>query len=188
MLSALSLESARHRAKAFARRFAQAREGMNAVEFAMITPFMLALFFGANEFSNAMTIDRKVTAAANSVADLVAQAQTVDDSDIADVFDAAKAIIVPFPTSPIKVVVSSVVADGQGKTTVAWSDGYATPPRAKGSAITLPNGIVTAGGSVIMSEVTYSYESPIGVAITGPINLKDTFYLKPRRTLKVARK
>ena len=39
-------------------------------------------------------------------------------------FDAAKAIIVPFPTSPIKVVVSSVVADGQGKTTVAWSDGY----------------------------------------------------------------
>ena len=49
--------------------------GVAAIEFAMIVPIMSAMFIGAVEVSQAITVDRRVTQVASSTADLVARAE-----------------------------------------------------------------------------------------------------------------
>ncbi len=72
-------------------------------------------------------------------------------------------------------------------TEVGWGDAYNTNPYAPGSAFTLPAGLGSTGDSVIVGEVTYTYNSVIGQFLGGPKELTDTFYMQPRRTLRVVR-
>ena len=162
------------------------RKGLSAIEFAILAPVMISFYFGGVEISDVMTVDRRVTTVASATADIVAQATQIDNSDIQDVFTAASSIMQPYNGAGIQIVVSSV-ADNNGVATVLWSDGYQTSPRGVGSTVTLPSGLLTPGGSVVMAEVTYVYDSPFAdFYIINPV-LTDTFYLKPRRVLQIPR-
>jgi Flp pilus assembly protein TadG len=170
------------------RGFARNTRGMVAVEFALIIPVMITIYFGTIETTNAMTAARRVTAVAQTAADLTAQAASVSTSDMSDIFAASTAILTPFPTNVVKIVVTSVVANGSNATTVGWSKAYGTGATAlaTGNSVTLPTGLTTANSSVIMVSVVYTYSSPIGTFITGPITMTETAYLKPRRSTSVA--
>jgi len=169
------------------RRFGCDARGLAAVEFALIVPLMLTLYFGTLETSDALTASRRVTNVAQTAADLVAQVTTVSSSDLTDIFAASTAILTPFDTSAVKITISSVVADSSNKTTVAWSSTYNGTARITNSAVTLPTGLTSANTSVIMAEVTYTYTSPIATFITGPIVMTETAYLRPRRSVTVAK-
>lgn len=163
------------------------RRGVAATEFALLLPVMLTLYFAGIEISNLLIVDRKVTAASNTVADLVAQATVVDNTEMQNIFNATAAILTPFPPGNFSVVLTSVVADGSNNTTVAWSDALNAAARTPGSNMALPTGLTTPGSSVIVSEVTYNYTSPIAQFLTGPVGITDESYLRPRRTLQVLR-
>ena len=45
---------------------------------------------------------------------------------------------------------------------------------------------MTTGGSVIIAEMAYNYASPTTKVITGPINMTNNFYTKPRRIAQIA--
>ena len=170
------------------RRFWRDTQGLAAVEFAMILPIMLTLYFGTLETVDALTASRRVANVAETAADLVAQETTVSSADLNDVFAASAAILTPYDTTAIKITISSVVASSSNVTTVAWSSAYGgATARTVNSTVTLPTGLTTAGSSVIMAEVTYSYVSPIAHFIVGPITMTETAYLRPRRSLTVAK-
>jgi len=163
--------------------------GMVAVEFALLIPVMLTMYFGTLETTNAMTAARRVTNVAQTAGDLTAQVTNVTTSDMNDIFAASTAILAPFPTNVVKITVSSIVAStsNASDTKVAWSDAYGgATARSTNSAVTLPTGLTTPGSSVIMVEVTYNYTSPIASFITGPIAMHEVAYLKPRRSTEVA--
>jgi len=75
--------------------------------------------------------------------------------------------------------------DAGGQVKVVWSEGHGTAPRAAGSAVATPAGILQANTSVIMAETTYAYDSLISSMINAPINMEDVFYLRPRRSDEV---
>jgi Flp pilus assembly protein TadG len=169
--------------------FARDTRALAAVEFALIVPVMITLYFGTVETTNALTASRRVTNVAQTAADLTAQATSVSTSDINDIFAASTAILTPFSTSAVKIVITSVVASSSSATTttVAWSKAYGGgTARAANASVTLPTGLTTAGSSVIMVEVAYTYTSPVGTFITGPITMSEVAYLKPRRSTSVA--
>jgi Flp pilus assembly protein TadG len=163
------------------------RTGVAAVEFALIFPLMITFYFGAMETSHMLTANRRVTSVAYTAADITAQAISVSDADVTDIFSASAAILRPFSTTPLSIRISSVVANSSGVNKVAWSDGYQIAGRAVNSTMTLPAGLTSPGTSVIVAEVTYQYSSPISQTITEDISFTDTAYLKPRRAGQVAR-
>lgn len=170
------------------RAFALNVRGMVAVEFALIIPVMITIYFGTVETTNAMTASRRVTSVAQTAADLTAQAASVSTADMNDIFAASTAILTPFPTNVVKITVTSVVANASNATTVGWSKAYGTGATAltTGNPVTLPAGLTTANTSVIMVQVVYTYTSPVSTFITGPITMTETAYLKPRRSISVA--
>lgn len=176
----------RHNTKGLQRFFANCA-GIAAVEFALIFPLMIAFYFGAIETSHMLTANRRVTSVAYSAADITAQAMSVSNSDMSDIFAASSAILRPFSTTPLSIRISSVVADSGGVNKVAWSDGFQGPALAVGSTVSLPAGLTSPGTSVIVAEVTYRYSSPISQTVTEEVTFTDTAYLKPRRASQVAR-
>lgn len=169
------------------RTFSDDTRGLSAIEFAFILPVMIIIYFGTVEISQLLTIDGKVTKVASTTADLVSQSTTLDDAQIADVFEASTSIIAPFTAANVSVVISSVESDAGGNVTVAWSDAYNGSARTAGSPITLPAGLLQPNTSLIFSEVSYNYTSIIGEFVSGTVTLTDNFYARPRNSLTVER-
>ncbi len=166
---------------------ARDERGVSAVEFAMLLPLMVSLYLGAVELSQGIGADRKVTLTARTVADLVSQVTSINNADMTNSLNAASSVIAPFSTAQLKVVVSSIAIDAQGKATIAWSDTLNGTARAKGSTVTLPSALAIPSSSLIWSEVSYTYKPVIGHVVTGTLNLKDQIYMRPRMSDSVAR-
>lgn len=171
-------------------RFRKAKDGLAAVEFALILPVMAMLFFGVVELSLALGCRADVANVASTVADLVAQESSMTTADMTNVFSAADAIIYPYSTTPAQITVSSIVYNTTTQSltsgTVAWSCTQGGTARATNSSVTLPSGLMTANGSVIMSEISYSYQSPTMKILTSPVTMANVFYTKPRRVSTIS--
>lgn len=163
--------------------FLKDRKGLAAVEFALIAPVMILMFYGAVELSSAVDCNARVSRAVSTVADLVAQETMISSSDASNVFLAAGAILVPYPSSGAKIVVSSLVNDATKGIIVSWSEAQNTTERTAPPA-NIPDGILPVGSSVIYAEITYSFSPAISYFI-GNIQLTNSFYSKPRRSTKV---
>lgn len=165
--------------------------GVSAVEFALIAPLLIGLYVGAIELGNALTINRRTSAVASTAADLAAQVKTVTAADLKDIVAASSSILTPYPATspfPLKIVLTSVVADDKNATKVDWS--YASnggTARACKSAVTLPAGLTQANSSVIMAEVTYAFTPLLNLSFANPgsFNMSRTFYARPRKSLTV---
>jgi Flp pilus assembly protein TadG len=160
------------------RSFARADGGAPAVEFAFVAPVMIVTFLGVAEAANYINAARKVSNIASSAADLVAQTTTINDDQMDDVMGALEVMLRPFDPGTAKIRISSVVADDEGETTIAWSDAQNWDPRPEGQPITLDQDIVPENQGIVMAEVEFSYHG---------LTFDDTFYLKPRRSTTVTR-
>jgi Flp pilus assembly protein TadG len=78
------------------RRLLKDRSGLAAVEFAMIFPMMVVMFFGVLELSAAISVDRKATLVARTLSDLTSQMVSVANADLVSFGEAAKAIMTPY--------------------------------------------------------------------------------------------
>ena len=172
--------------RSFLTRFRRDREGVSAVEFALIAPVMVLLYLGMVEISMALSVDRKVTNSASALADLVAQDDVITDGEMVDILNAGAAIIAPFDADDYSVRISSVSMSLVGEVEIDWSDAQGMPARAAGSQPTLPAGILSPGRSVVWVEVAYSYNAPFR-EITGDFDIEEEFFLRPRQSLTVSR-
>ena len=158
----------------------RARDGVSAVEFALIAPLMLLLYFGCIELSFMMMVDRKVTTSTATLGDLTARAATVTDDDLADIFQATRMIFQPYDVYKARLRISSLY-DDKGTVKVGWSDAYNISAYTEGQSVTVPDNLVPEDRSIIYAEIESDYESTLGYFITTKQTLKDKFYLRPRR-------
>lgn len=163
--------------------FLKNRKGLAAVEFALIAPVMIIMFYGSVELSSAIDCNERVSRVTATVADLVAQETAISSADTSNVFSAANAILFPYPSGSAHIVVSSLVTDASGKAKVDWSEAQNASKRTSPPA-NIPAGILPASSSVIYAEVTYAFTPAISYFV-GNVNLTSAFYSKPRRSAKV---
>ncbi len=168
------------------RGFAADQRGVSAVEFAILLPLMLTLYLGGVEISQAVSADRKTTLVAHTVGDLTAQAANVQSSDVTNILNAATAVAYPFPSSNLKVTLTSVCIDSTGtKATVGWSQTLNGTARTGTVTSSIPTALMVANTSLIWGEASYAFKPTIGWTITGTLNLGDQFFLRPRLSCSV---
>jgi Flp pilus assembly protein TadG len=174
------------RASRSARDFVNDCGGLAAIEFAFILPLMLVLFFGTNEFSQGVAVDRKVTIMARTLADLTSQNTSVTTTQINNFFAASTAVMTPYPPGPVQATLSELYVDPSTlQARVQWSVGVA--PHGVSSNVTIPTRLQIGGTYLIMAEVSYQYVPTIGyVMAPGGINLSDIAYTRPRQNLGTA--
>lgn len=174
----------------FMARLARDKRGVAAIEFAMIVPIMFFLFIGAVEFSQALTVDRRVTQIASSTADLIARERTITSSQVEGVMTIIDFLMSPYDASRLKLTVLNVYSaiDNASITKVCWSHNHngGTHTYTAGATYALPTGILEKGNSVIVAEVRYDYQPLIfNYFIQNTFVLEEKFYLKPRLSKSV---
>jgi Flp pilus assembly protein TadG len=177
--------------------------GNSAVEFAVIVPVMLVMFFGTIELSSGVAVDRKTTLVARPLSDLTSQAtnptsQTlapdVTDSYILNVFTAAIAILQPYSAPPATATISEIYVDSTGRATIQWSKAatfgaaatqatLVTSSRNVNDVVTtlVPSQLLVKKTYLILSEVNYTYTPAVGYVMKTAITLKDSAYTRPRQ-------
>lgn len=165
-----------------ARSFLTDRRGVAAIEFAFILPILITLYFGLFELTRMTELSRKATLYARSVADLTGQlpAQTpgkaaaTSAEDVEAIFDGAEAILAPFPSTNVSVIVSALgVEKDKGKLAGRVCSSYARNTSARADKLVagtsgLPDVPATynfEGARYVVAEVTVPYTPLIGDAL-----------------------
>jgi Flp pilus assembly protein TadG len=159
------------------KRYLNAESGIAAIEFAFIMPFLLLLFFGLVDVTDAVSHNRRITSVANSIGDLAAQnRKTVTKDQIADYFKAAALIMKPDSDSNVRVRVYGykkngtnaelkwVIDNGKGAT-CASSPNVASMP----ALMTQGNDLVVAQACMVYTPVVTSF---LGTTIMGTTSMK----------------
>ncbi len=177
------------------RRFARSRRGVAAVEFALVLPFMLVLYFGVVEVSQGVSADRKLTLLSRSLADLTGRVPSVTTAELDSIFAASTAVMHPYDTEGLGMSIASIVvkpvgSEGAVRGEVCWSEqrnGGGGLPRTAGSTVDVPEGFRTPNTTYILAEVRKPYKPTIGYVVTGTLNLTEATPWPVRNVSEVTR-
>lgn len=158
--------------------------GAALAEFALVAPAMMLILFGSVEALQAVETQRRVAHIASAVGDLVAQNRLVTDKDMADVFQAGGLLMDPLPAAPLGQRVASFTADPNGVVALDWS--MNAPKAYTGSQpLSLPKGYLTANQSVVVADVSYTYQPALRWLLPSSMVFQKRVYLHPRLTTRV---
>jgi Flp pilus assembly protein TadG len=166
--------------------FIAAQRGLAAVEFALIFPFMILLYLGGFEVSEAVAAKRQVVLSASTVANLVTQYSTISATQtMPDILNASASVLTPFSVANAIVTVSSISIDSSGHATIAWSKSLNGAARTVGQVVSIPAALNVPNSSLIMGETTYSYTPVVDFMNLGTTNLYSSVYMLPRSTTAI---
>jgi len=156
--------------------FRENDEGVASIEFAIIAPFMLIMYFGLAQVASAIAVDRRISHGANVAGDMVTQAPEATAEDIEEILSATIRVM-NVPTVAvssgdetnrvstafrISMDIESFILDSSGNPeshgrillnpTTALADSY--------DASTLDERLLSENSGVVVTRVSYIY-SPI---------------------------
>jgi Flp pilus assembly protein TadG len=170
-----------------AARLGRDKRGNAAIEFAVIVPVMLTMFFGVVEFSAAVAVNRKISMAAEELADLGARYQSIDDTEIDNFFKIARAVITPYSPTVFKATITEIYIDpATGLGRAQWSKGDVV--RLSGTIVPVPANLIARDSTsrilddqyLIFAETGYLYQPAVGYVMKAGLPLSDKSYMRPR--------
>ncbi|WP_434729746.1 TadE/TadG family type IV pilus assembly protein [Rhizobium binae] len=142
-----------------ARRLIRERKGAGAIEFAILFPVLVMLYIGAFEITIGLSVSKRATRAAGSIADLVTQQQSITKSTLTEMRSVATAIFVPYNSTSLTLKITGITVDASANAKVLWSwaqDGSA--PYAKNTAVSgIPADMKTANSFLVRTELSIPY-------------------------------
>jgi len=168
------------------RRFWRAEDGLAAVEFALILPIMVALYFGTVALTHAVDANGKMETVVRTVGDLVGREEdAINDTDLTDMAGAAAAIMTPHDPEGMDISIASVVVrdiatsgkDPVLEARICWSgrrvingSRQATVAEVKsgwspGTVVPIPDGFRHPNSSFILTRIEFNYRPIIGDAL-----------------------
>lgn len=171
-----------------AAKLARDKRGSAAVEFAVIVPLMLTMFFGMIELTSAVAVDRKVSMTAQTLSDLASRYNAVGDTDISNFWQISNAMMTPYSSSLLKATITQVYIDpATGVARAQWSKGYAAVTA--GATVPVPPNLIARDAAdkiiadqyFIVTDTSYNY-TPLGIGyvMKADVNLTAKSYMRPR--------
>lgn len=171
--------------KRLSRRFREDEDGIAAIEFAIIAPIMIGMYFGLAEIASAISVDRRISHGTNVAGDLATQQPELQDGYIEEVVSAALRVMDISDINKVSIDMESFILPAAGQ-----------PPESRGrirvnssagnftnfDASTLDSKILNENSGVVVTRVSYKY-TPLQLRyFDSEITLDETFLLKPRRS------
>ncbi|WP_095198359.1 TadE/TadG family type IV pilus assembly protein [Mesorhizobium carmichaelinearum] len=183
--------------------FCANRRGVAAVEFALIVPILLIMYFMTMEASQAIETSKKVSRIGSMVADLITQQPTIVKADLDAIMKIGTSTIQPYNRSTPNITITAiqVTTDPTPRVLVVWSrkvaSGVYSVGATAGTTTTVPTTLKVAGTFLIRVDSNLSYAPIIGwttdtqqklgltQSLTTTIPMGETYYLRPRRSLTI---
>ncbi|CAN7639864.1 pilus assembly protein [Aminobacter sp. LjRoot7] len=176
--------------------------GIAAVEFALIAPLLLSLYFVTMEVSQGIETNKKVSRVASMVADLITQQQTITSAEVDAVMRIGESILQPYSRSTGKIIITAIEITNEAapKVLVVWSrklvNGVTSIDAIKGTATNVPPTLKIKGTFLIRVEsdlaykpvITWAAESKPALGLAAAfdgIAMSEKYYLRPRMSQTV---
>jgi Flp pilus assembly protein TadG len=175
-------------------RLARQEGGIAAVEFALILPILIVLWFGGVEVTQALSVDRRLNNLASAIGDLVARSKVITWADIDNIFDIAPGAMFPYcrtetecTNEGLQMRVSAVTMNSAGTAKVAWSRAHGTTAYTVNQTVDtlVPATLRVPDTQIVVAEVFYTYSPAVGYVITGDRDLDDRMFFVPRLVSKI---
>ena len=168
------------------------KSGIGAVEFALLAPVLLLLYFSTFELTVAFTVYGRVSRTSSTIADLIASQSQVDKAFLGTMPDVMASIMAPYTaSSDATLKMSGITIDAASKPKIDWSlDKNKGRPYVVGSDTAVPDDLKVPNTYLIRSELEVPYSTLIyipGLAYSQLNDLKfqKVFYFSPRLGTKV---
>ena len=183
--SALRATSSRFSLRAYTRRFRDDEDGIAAIEFAIIAPIMIGMYFGLAEIAHAISTDRRISHGTNVAGDLATQQPELLGADIEEVLAAALRVMDIPDVDQVSIDMESFIlpaagqpAESQGR--IRLNNGIGN--FANFDTTNLDPKLLNENSGVVVTRVKYNYTPLEFRFIDSTVTLQETFLLKPRRS------
>ena len=183
-------------------RLVKDRQGVAAVEFALIVPFLLIFYFLSMEVSQAIENNKKVSRIGSMVADLVAQNADMTPAELDAIMQIGSAVLQPYGRSSPRITVTGIYLTDEAtpKAKVVWSrklaNGFFSRAALKGTVTSVPTALTIRDTFILRVESELDYRPVIAWSADGKaamglaaafdnINMSETYYLRPRMSSDV---
>lgn len=162
------------------------QSGAGAVEFAILAPILLMLYIGAFEITVGMSVAKRASRAAGTIADLVTQQPAMTKSTLGAMVGVAQSIFAPYTASNLKLKVSGIRIDSTGVAKIAWSwQQDNTRPYAVNATVVVPTDLRNPSSFLVHSELQLDHSLGLFLANTmsydtKTITIKRDFYFRQR--------
>lgn len=171
--------------KQLSRKFRKDEDGIAAIEFAIIAPIMITMYFGLAEIASAISVDRRISHGTNVAGDMATQQPDIRLADIEEVVAASLRVMTVQDIGNVSMDIESFILPAEGQ-----------PPESRGrirvnntggsftnfDATTLDTKILNETSGVVVTRTSYEY-TPLKLRfLNTDITLQETFLLKPRRS------
>lgn len=178
------------------------RRGVAALEFALIVPLLMAMYFVTMEVSQAIEVNKKVSRVGDMVADLVTQQQEIRKSELEAIMRIGEATIQPYDRSQPSITITAIEITNETtpKVKVAWSrklvNGAFSQDEVPGTATTIPDALKIKGSFLVRAVssldykpvITWAASSKPALGLTAAfddISMKETYFLRPRMSTTI---
>jgi TadE-like protein len=163
--------------------FTRETRGLAAIEAGFIFPVLILLYVGLVDITNLLSVDRRVTLTASTLADLVTQNDsTITTATIDGIFESARSIFEPLDVEQISLNLYNFGMD-DGSPTLKWKYNNGTACGDDPEASEAMEALMADGNDVVVARVCYDYKAIIGW-FTGDaaVTLDDELMLRPRQS------
>ena len=186
------------------RRLLGDNKGVAAVEFALIAPVLLSLYFVTMEVAQAIETNKKISRVASMVADLVTQQQaSISRQELDAILVIGESILTPYNRSDpvIDVTAIRITDESSPKARVEWSRRLSNGSTARGepvgAIVQIPESLRVRNSFLIRVSgqldyrpvITWTAEQKASLGLLGAfdqIGMNETYYLRPRMTHDIA--
>lgn len=184
------------------KKFVGNRRGVAAIEFALIAPLLLTMYFVTMEIAPAIDANKKVGRAASMIADLVTQQQSISKTEVEAIMAIGEATLRPYSRTNLKVIITAIKITDEDtpQVLVVWSrkmvDGVFSQDAVKDTVATVPPALRIKGSFLVRVQSELEYQPMITwtaeqkasaglLAAFDKIGMKETYYLRPRMSTSI---
>jgi Flp pilus assembly protein TadG len=178
------------------------RHGMAALEFALIAPLLLSMYFVTMEVAQGIEANKKVSRVGSMVADLVTQQQSISRSELEAIMQIGSAILLPYNRSMPDITVTAIKLTDKAnpKAIVQWSrrlrNGAFMQGPVKDTETQVPTSlqirdtflIQVSAGLDYRPVLTWTAENKASLGLSAAfdrIDMQESFFLRPRMTAEI---
>lgn len=162
-------------------RFAAAKQGVAAVEFALILPILVVMLLATFDGGRAIAAYMKMRAATYALASITNQYAKIQSVDMTAILGATSVVMAPYTGGTPAVKISQIQINNAGVASVEWSAAQGTTARAVPSPISPPTAMIVNSSYLILAEVSYTYTPLFGYfGSSSGITFSDSLYVTPR--------
>lgn len=180
--------------KATVGRFRRREDGLAFIEFALVAPIMVTMYFAVSEISLAVGHSRKTALISRTVADLTTQVATVSTTYLTSIFTAAEKILAPYPSTDVSIRITSVRIDKAGKVWVDWSEvknlsasvPYPVLGRCTDGSSLVPTGLKNKSTTLVIGQTKLKHKPVVGMVVK-EVMMEDSIPMIPRLSDAVLR-